>query len=245
MISPTTVYAVTGVLYTVVFAALFLWLRRIPEQYRRLCQLVLAVIAVSAVGMFLDAARVGILVVNGTELTIPTVVSDLVAYSVLWGIAALLAGVSRKLLAVAVGIPLLQRLSFSVATVSGGVVALLALGILIGGHIFLIYFYRNRIWAVAQSLPDKQRLLHWKSRNLLLFLVGMIIVFSVLALFGLFDTFVSNVLTQYMNLLIRAGFAGFLFANVTNVDIGDAADGLVDELTGDTGGDPTDPEPAD
>jgi hypothetical protein len=56
--------------------------------------------------------------------------------------------------------------------------------------------YRNRIWEAAQSLSEEQRLLHWKARNLLLFLVGMIIVSAMLGLFGVFDDFVNTVLTQ-------------------------------------------------
>jgi undecaprenyl pyrophosphate phosphatase UppP len=105
----------------------------------------------------------------------------------------------------------------------GGPVALVALAVLVVGHLVLLSLYRNRIWEAAQSLSEEQRLLHWKARNLLLFLVGMIIVSAVLGLFGVFDDFVNTVLTQYMNLLIRAGFAGFLFANITNVDVENAA----------------------
>jgi hypothetical protein len=142
------------------------------------------------------------------------------------------------LLAITVVLPFVQRAAFTVAAVTGGLVALVSVSVVVGGHIVLLYLYRNQIWEQAQSVSEEQRLLHWKGRNLLLFLIGMIIVSAVLGLTGLFDDFVSSVLTQYMNLLIRAGFAGFLFANVTSIDAPDVGGGLFAHLREESGTDP-------
>ena len=246
MISATTVYAGSAAVYAVVIAALLLWLRQIPDAYRQYCLPVLGIVVISGVAVALDAAGIGTVVVNEYALTIPSLIGDLIAYPALWGVAALLAGVDRRLLAITIAIPFAQRASFTIAAITGGLIALVMLAVLVVGHLVLLYLYRNQIWEAAQSVSEEQRLLHWKARNLLLFLIGMIIVSAVLGLVGLFDNFVSSVLTQYMNLLIRAGFAGFLFANVTNVDVGDAAGGLLDEIgRADDAGGPTNPDPAD
>ncbi|WP_424018228.1 rhodopsin [Halorientalis pallida] len=247
MISAATVYAASAGVYAVVIAALVLWLRRIPEAYHKYCYPVLGIVVISGIAVALDAAGIGTVVVNEYPITIPSLLGDLIAYPALWAVAALLAGVGRRMLAITIALPFVQRASFTIAATTGGLIALVMLAVLVGGHLVLLYLYRNQIWEAAQSVSDEQRLLHWKGRNLLLFLIGMIIVSAVLALSGLFDNFVSAVLTQYMNLLIRAGFAGFLFANVTNIDIGDAGGSLLDEIggAGDAGGGPTNPDPAD
>ncbi|RXK51545.1 bacteriorhodopsin [Halorientalis pallida] len=244
MISSATVYAASAGVYAAVVAALVLWLRRIPESYRQYCYPVLGIVVISGIAVALDAARIGTIVVNEYPITIPSLLGDLIAYPALWAVAALLAGVDRRMLGITVAIPFVQRGAFTVAAVTDGLVALVSVSVVVGGHLVLLYLYRNQIWEAAQSVSDGQRLLHWKGRNLLLFLIGMIIVSAVLGLTGLFDTFVSAVLTQYMNLLIRAGFAGFLFANVTNIDVGDAGGNLLEEIGG-SGNQPADPNPAD
>lgn len=70
------------------------------------------------------------------------------------------------------------------------------------------------IWRDARALPARQRLLHWKARNLMLFQVSTPVVYAFLQLGGAFTAFASTVTGEYVGLLIRVGMAGFLLANV-------------------------------
>lgn len=96
-------------------------------------------------------------------------------------------------------------------------VALVGVVIVVGSHVALAAYLLGPIWRRVRGESEQRRLLHWKARNLLLFLIGMLIVFAVISLVGVFDTFVSLVIQQYMTVLIRVGFAGFLFANLDAV----------------------------
>jgi hypothetical protein len=240
MISPSAVYGASAVVYALSVVVLAVRLRDMSAQQRQYCTPVVAVVGISLLCSALVTIGIGQLPVNGTELDVPGLVDDLLSYSVLWGVTALLAGVSRRKLAAVVAIPVAQVLAFQVASVVGGLVGLLGLLVVIGGHGGIAYLLLGPIWTDAQRVPAKQRLLHWKSRNLLLFLVGMLIAFAVLSLFGVFDAFVVVVLGQYVDVLIRVGFAGFLFANADSIAVDELAGGpSVDasEPTGTTGAD--------
>jgi len=219
MIDLSTVYAVAAVGYALATVVLVAWLRRLPRDRRAYCYPAVVAVGVSAVTTALSLAGVGVFALDGATLDVPSVLDDLVAYPLLWATAALLADESRRTVGVFVAVPAVQVVAFNVASVVGGLVGLVGIVAVIGGHVLLAYLLLGPIWARAQRLPDRQRLLHWKSRNLLLFLIGMLIVFAVLGVAGVFDTYVAGVLAEYVGALIRVGFAGFLFANVDALDV--------------------------
>jgi len=196
---------------------LIAWLRRLPADRRGLCLPVVLVVGVTAVMTALVAAGVGTVPVGTGEVVVPSLIADLVAYTVLYAVMARLADVGGRELAVVVVTPVAQRLGFEVATVTDGPVALLGLAILVGGYVGLVAYLLGPIWRRAQDVSEQRRLLHWKARNLLLFMIGMLIAFVILALFGVFDEFVTLSIQQYMAVLLRVGFAGFLFANLNAV----------------------------
>jgi len=209
-----TVYAVSVAVNGAALACLLAWLGRIPNARRQYCYPVVAVVGLSTATTALTAAGIGAVTVGDGTLDLVSLVDDLVGYSVLWVITGVLAGESRRTLAVLAAVPAVQVVSFNVAATLGGPLALVGLLVTVGGHLLIAYLLFGPVWERAQRLPDDQRLLHWKARNLLVFLIGMLIVFALIAVAGLFDQFVSAVIGEYMSLLIRAGFAGFLFANV-------------------------------
>jgi hypothetical protein len=217
MIDATTVTGFATAVYAVALLVLVAWLRRIPADRRALCTPVVFVVGVTAVTTGLVAAGVGTIAVGTGEVVVPSLVADLVAYCVLYAVMARLADVDGRALAVIVATPVAQRLGFEVATVTGGAVALLGLAVLVGGYVGLVAYLFGPIWRRAQSVSEPRRLLHWKARNLLLFMIGMLIAFVILALFGVFDEFVTVTIQQYMAVLIRVGLAGFLFANLDAV----------------------------
>ena len=213
MISEAAVYGTSAAVYAAATVVFLLWLRRVPDGRRLYYRLATLVVGVGAVSSALMVLGVGVVPVNGYAVTLPTFASDLVAYSVLWGIAAMLADVDRRTLALVAGLPAVQVLAFQAAPIFGGVVTLASAVVVIGGHLVLAAVFIGRIWPATVNLPEERRLLHWKARNLLLFLIGMLVAFAFLSVVGAFDAFGTVVLNQYVSVLIRVGFAGFLFAN--------------------------------
>ncbi|MBX0295723.1 bacteriorhodopsin [Haloarcula nitratireducens] len=218
MISQSGVYGVAAAVSAAAFLVFLGWLSRVPASRRRYCYPVVAVVGFSAAMSALTS--MGVAPVAGTRLSVPSMIDDLVAYSVLWTVAVALADESRRMLAVAAVVPAVQVVAFNVASVVGGVVGLACLAVVVLGHGLMAYLLFGPIWRRAADVPDGQRLLHWKSRNLLLFLVGMLIVYALLSVAAVFDSFVIAVLRVYIGLLIRVGFAGFLFVNVTAIAVG-------------------------
>lgn len=214
MISESLLHAASAGAYAVTLVVLLAWLPRLPNHVRRYCYAMVAIVGLGGVTSALAAAGVGTVTVDGRAVVLPTVVSDLGAYSLLWGVTGILGGVSRRRLAVVAGLPMIQVLAFQFGASAGGLLGLGSSAVVIGGHLVLAYLFVGPIWNEAQDLPDERRLLHWKSRNLLLFLIGMLIAFAFLSLTGVFSTFGSALINQYISVLIRVGFAGFLFANV-------------------------------
>jgi len=221
MISLAAVQWAGAATFAVTFAVLLVWLRRIPESKRRYCYPVVAIVGMSVVTTALSAAGIG--TIAGTTVDYPGAFDDLVTYSVLWAIAAVLAGESRRMVAVFAAIPAVQVLSFNTAAAVGGLAGLVGLFLVVAGHGVLAYLLFGPVWERVQHVPDQQRLLHWKARNLLLFMIGMLIVFALLSVANVFDEFVSGALGLYVDGLIRIGFAGFLFANVDGVSLDDTA----------------------
>jgi len=237
MIEAATLHGFRAGVYVVALVTLLAWYRRVPDDKRTFCRPVLFVVGFAAVATALVAAGVGTVTVGTGEVVVPSVVDDLVTYMVLYAVMARLAGIDGRALAAIVLTPVAQRLGFEVATVTDGPIALVGLLILVGGHLALAAFLIGPVWRRAQAVPEQPRLLHWKARNLLLFVVGMFVVFVLLALFGVFDDFTTLIVQQYMTVLLRVGFAGFLFANL------DAVGGT--SLRPSSPADPTDATPAD
>lgn len=228
MISASAVQAVSGCVYALTLVALLARMRRLPERVYRYCYPVLFVVGLGAATSFLVASGVGSVGLGSREINVLTFANDALAYPILWGITALLADVSRRTLAVVLGLPFVQVAAFQLGSTAGGLLALVSSLVVIGGHLAFLYLFWRPIWRTAQTLADERRLLFWKSRNLLWFLIGMLIVFAFLSLSGLFTSFGTLVIGQYIAVMIRVGFAGFLFVNVGVLDDGgrdDAAGG--------------------
>jgi hypothetical protein len=219
MIELSTVYAAAAAVYALGTVGLVAWLTRIPEERRTYCYPAVAAVGISAVTTALSLAGVGVLPLGGGSLDVPSVLDDLIAYPLLWAVAALLANESRRTVGIFVAVPAVQVLAFNVASTIGGLVGLVGIATVVAGHALLAYLLFGPVWERAQRLPDRQRLLHWKARNLLLFLIGMLIAYALLGVAGVFDTYVSGVLGEYVSALIRVGFAGFLFANVDAIEV--------------------------
>lgn len=237
MISASLIHATAAGAYGVTLVVLLAWLRRVPDRAKRYCHVMVGVVGVGLATSLLAAGDVGAVTVNGREVLLPSFLNDVVAYSLLWAVTAMLADVPRRTLAVVTGLPAVQVVAFQFGASAGGLVGLVSIATVIGGHLVLAYLFLGSIWRGAQELPDERRLLHWKSRNLLLFLIGMLIAFAFISLAGWFTDFGTTVIQQYISVLIRVGFAGFLFVNADAIDAGDGANAAgTGVASGDNGG---------
>lgn len=208
MIDSTTVLTTAAVCYAVISLGLGLGTRRVAPDLRRYCYPLIGLVGLAAVESAVQAAGGGTVAFDGTEIRLSTYFLDVAVYLVLYGGTTLLAGTSRRLAAAVTGVALLQRTAFVAgnAAAPGTILATLAgLGIVLGLPV-LLYLFLKPVWRAAQSVPARQRLLHWKARNLQLFLFGMLVVYAFLYLSGaVSDPFVSQILVQYPNMLFRAG----------------------------------------
>ena len=225
MLDATTVSAVATAVYVLTAVGLAVRVRGAETAYPRVFYAIIATLVVAAVTTALATLGLGQIPTNGTTFDVPAFVDDMVAYPILWAITVALAGLGRREVALVVAIPIVQRVAFEIAALTGGALAAVGALVTIGGHVYLFRLLRGRVADGAETMPEEQRLLHWKAWNLLWFLVAMLIVFAVLSLAGVYDLFVLAVLNAYLSILIRVAFALFLVANVDAVEQLPALDG--------------------
>lgn len=232
MTPETLIYLVAGGASGLLCVGLLAWVRRNATGDRGIFGFVAGVMGLAAVVYVLTAYGIGTIQIGDASLLLPLLVNDLVAYPGFFVIAGLLAGASRAQLLALGGVSVIQRLAFEVASVGvfDGVLALLGPVVVVVGWFVHVYLFVGPVWASAADVSARRRLVHWKCRNLLLFLVGMLIVFGVLILAGVMDFFVVSLTNAYISFLVRAGVAGFVFANAGAIT-GAVGDGSADAAT--------------
>lgn len=144
------------------------------------------------------------------------------------------AGVSRRYLGALVGITVVMRAGYNIAELFDGTLAL----IILAGYATLVGLYVGPISTASARQPPARELFYTKIRNLVLFTFGVLITWAILQLFGLFAALTAAVTLEYLELLLRVGFAGFVLANVETLVTTDAANG------GDGGDAPTHATPS-
>lgn len=234
MIDPATVEWGTVAIYAIAAVVIFGLARRQREELRTYCYLLVAVVGVSAVGSALTTAGIGTLPI-GSGLDLPGFVDDVFAYAVLFGLATYIGGASRRMIALVAGLSVGSRVAFEFPTVLGG--SGIALGMIVVAiitYVARVYLMFGPVARTARTLPADRRLLYAKARNVLLFLLGMLITGALLAVFGYFDAYVSLVALAYVDFWLRIGFAGFLVSRIDALEgatTGDAV-GSTDDSAG-------------
>ncbi|MFC7098845.1 bacteriorhodopsin [Halobaculum marinum] len=214
MIADSTMYFGAALAYAAVFAVLLVRLRSLEGPARRIGGAATAIIGVSTVAYVLMGLGVTVEFAGGT-LDLPNLVDDVIAYAGVYAITAALAGASVRLIGAAAIIVTIQRVAFELpyAGYVGETGALAAAAVVIVGWFVVAALFVRPIWRAAESMAADRRLLHWKCRNLVLFLMAMLIVYAVCALFGVLGEFVNTSVNLYIDLLMRVGIAGLLFVN--------------------------------
>ncbi|WP_096396152.1 bacteriorhodopsin [Halorubrum trapanicum] len=230
MIEPSTVRFASAGIYAVSAVVLLALARRKPADLRRYCYPFVAVVALAGVGIASWGAGIGTFAVGTGTLEAGQLLSDYVAYPFLFGFAAFVAGAGRRYVGGIVAITVAMRLGYDFAEVFAGPLATAGtLGILVGYATLVGLFFGPVASAAARQTPARE-LFYKKTRNLALFAFGVLIAWAMLQIAGLFDTFTAAVTLEYLDLLLRVGFAGFVFANVETLaaaeesEVGDAGD---------------------
>ena len=214
MIEPSTVRFASAGVYAVSAVVLLALARRKPADLRRYCYPFVAVVAFAGVGIASWAAGIGTFEVGTGTLEGGQLLTDYVAYPFLFGFAAFVAGVSRRYVGGIVAITVAMRVGYDFAEVFAGPLATAGtLGILVGYVTLVGLFFGPVASAAARQAPERE-LFFTKTRNLALFAFGVLIAWAMLQIAGLFDQFTATVTLEYLDLLLRVGFAGFVFANV-------------------------------
>ncbi|MFB6194099.1 MAG: hypothetical protein ABEI75_03445 [Halobaculum sp.] len=213
MIETATVRAATAVVYGVAFLGLAAATRIVPAGLRRYCYPLVAVVGLAGVSLSFQLWGVGAVTTAHGTVFVSTLVSQTVAYTVLYGAVTRLAGVSYRLTAVIVGVALLPTyVSRLGGLIDGGsLFTLVSLASFVVPFPVLAYLFLRPIWRSAQEVSRYRRLLHWKTRNVILFLYGMLLVYIAVVLGGLVaDPVISELLLRYTALVFNVGIPAFL-----------------------------------
>jgi hypothetical protein len=217
MIAEPTVQATMAAVYGSAAVISYAVARRAERTVRVYAYIVVGVIAVSAMGTGLTAAGVGqlpALFAEDGSTSIPSFIDDSIAYGVLFGLTTFFAGASRGMIAVVAGLSFGSRLVIELGVQFGPTVTVVGILISIATYLARAYLLWGPVWNTAQSASDRRQLLFRKSRNLLMLLMGANILAIPLIVAGMLDPFVQLIVLNYVDILIRVGFVGFLLANI-------------------------------
>lgn len=230
MIGETTVQAGGAIVYALIVLVGFWYIQRFSDTARRVGYVAIGVVVVSVIGAVATAA--GVLTYEGAlegQQSIPAFFDDVIAYGLLFGLTTWFAGASKRMIGLVAGLSVLSRIAVEAGVMLGETAIAVGLLISVGTYVARLYLLWGPVWTTAQSVSDDRRLLFWKARNLLMFLMGMNIASAALNGAGLVDVFVELLLTEYIDLLLRAGFVGFLLTNLGAISDVDTAELLGDD----------------
>jgi sensory rhodopsin len=225
MIEPATVRYVSAALYVGWVAVLLGAVRLKRPAARRYCYPFVAVVAVAAVTVGLRGAGIGVVPIADGALDLPQAIGDYATYPLLFGFAAFVAGASRRYVGFVIATIVVMRAAYDVADLFDGAIGLAGTATILAGYALLAWLYFGPVAAAAARRAPKRALLYRKTRNLVLFVFAVLISWAMLQLFGVLDPFTQAVTLEYIDFLLRVGFAAFVIAN---------AEALVDDEDGAT-----------
>ena len=220
MIEPSAVRLASAGIYAISAVVLLVLTRRKPAEVRRYCYPLVAVVAAASLGTGLWGAGIGTLSIAGGTLEGGQLLTDYIAYPFLFGFAAFVAGASRRYVGAVVAVVVVMRVGYDVAELFDGGVGLAGTATILVGYATLLGLYFGPIATAATRQSPSRALFYRKTRNLVLFMFGVLIGWAMLQIAGLFDPFTATVTLEYLDLLLRVGFAAFVVANVETLDAG-------------------------
>jgi hypothetical protein len=226
ILSETQVLLAAAVVSGIAFVGFTAWLTRIDRGVWHYCVPVVGVVGLASFAYVLRALGIGTVPLGDGQFQAIYALENATALAVLFATVVMLAGVSRRMIVAMATLAVVVRLSYEPANAGlvTGTGILLLVAVLVGGYGLAVYLLVKPVWHSAQSVPPRQRLIHWKARNLLLFMVLLLIVYGVVNLTGVIAEFEKNIVREHIQLVIRIGMAGFVFSNATDLSETPAVD---------------------
>lgn len=214
MIDTTAIHYGAAAVYAVSAIVLTALTLQKQKAARRYCYPFLGLIGLATVMAVAWGAGVGVVSVRNGVLQLPQVATDYPTYVLLFGFSIYVSGASRRYIGAIIGLLLAVRISYDIVAVFDGIIASVAnLGI-IGFFLVAIVLMYGPIAEEAAKQPPRKELLYVKTRNLVVFIFAMLVVWSQLEVTGILDSFTLIATLQWTNIIYRVGFAALVVRNV-------------------------------
>ncbi|ELZ50490.1 hypothetical protein C464_02780 [Halorubrum coriense DSM 10284] len=214
MIDTTAIHYGTAAVYAVSAIVLTGLTLRKEKAARRYCYPFLGLIGLATVMAAAWGAGIGFVSVGSGVLRLPQLVTDYPTYVLLFGFSVYVSGAGRRYIGGVVGLLLAVRISYDLVAVFDGIIATVAnLGIIAFYLVAIVLMY-GPIAKKASNQPPRKELLYAKTRNLVVFIFAMLVVWSQLEVTGVLDLFTLTATLQYTNIIYRVGFAALVVQNV-------------------------------
>lgn len=213
MIDPTTLLSATVAVYLVSFVVLGVVVRRVPRSLRSDGYLLVGVVGLMAVNLLCQRFEIGAVSGANGSVYLTAVLAQTVGSVVLYGVITRLAGVSTRMSAAVIVLALVPLQVGNLTTLFSvpSVVETLSLVAFFVPFPVLVYLFVRPIWQTAQDTSEFRRLLHWKARNVALFVYGSLLSYILLAVSGLVsDPVLTQFLLQYVAYVFYVGVPAFL-----------------------------------
>ncbi|MDB9302152.1 bacteriorhodopsin [Halorubrum ezzemoulense] len=206
-------YATAGV-YAIATVVLSLLTLQIKDAGRRYLYPIIAIVALGGAMAVAWGAGLGTYSVGSGEIMVPQVITDYPTYAVLFGFTVYVANAGRRYIGLVVGLLLGVRFAYDLVAVLDGTLAIVANGAIIVGYGAAVALMYGPIAQEAAKEAPRRELLYKKTRNLIVFIFAMLVVWSQLQVSGILDEFTLIATLQYTNIIYRVGFAAFVVSNI-------------------------------
>lgn len=214
MIETTTIHYATAGAYAIATVVLGILTFQKDASVRRFCYPFVALTGLAGLMSLAWAANIGQIPIGTGMIRIPQAITDYPTYAILFGFTVYLSGAGRRYIGGIVGLLLITRFAYDLVAIFDGVLASVANVAIIVGYGLAVVFLYGPIAKYATQQPPRQELLFKKTRNLIVFIFVMLVVWSQLEVTGILDQFTLSATLQYTNILFRVGFAAFVIRNI-------------------------------
>lgn len=214
MMETSLVHYATAGFYVVSAIVLTAATARKTADSRYYCYPFIALIVLAGAMAVVWGAGLGRITIGAGELVVPQAVTDYPAYILLFGSAAYMANAEKRYITAVVGLLLLARVAYDIVTLFNGVIGLIGNLVIFVGYLGAVGLLFGPVATIAKQQSPQRELLYKKTRNLVVFIFAMLVIWSQLQVTGLLDQFTLAVTLQYTNVVFRVGFAAFVIMNV-------------------------------
>lgn len=219
-LSIRTVRLTAGIVYLGAFAVGAVGLRSVDTSIRRYLVAFVCALAVSGLSLIGQAIGFGSVQLGSGSVNLFSTIANVVSFAVVYGGIAALGGASRRLCGVVVAVAVTPLIALTVAPLLQGGAVLVVLGAFFLPYPVMLYAYFRPVWRQALRKSAGQRLLYWKTRNVVAYVYGVFLLYLVLSIVGLIpEGGLSTALLQYTSMFSSIGVTLFLLYKLRRNDL--------------------------